>query len=150
MSRAKDLVRDNFPVSSAEAPGWQGAFGAVYTDVMAGGEKSQTLRLHGKVQDLIGGQGLSSQVQASQADRPTYRRARTLAPARLSFPPSPALGSTLPSTPTAISGPEAALAPTTAVSPLPPAARPVGTPPCRCGPRRPASGVPEAFPRHDT
>ena len=30
---AKDLVRNNFPISSAEGPGWQGAFDAVYTDV---------------------------------------------------------------------------------------------------------------------
>ena len=29
----KDLARNNFPVSSAEGPGWQGAFEAVYTDV---------------------------------------------------------------------------------------------------------------------
>ena len=37
----KDLARNNFPVSSAEGPGWQGAFAsealplrsAVYTDV---------------------------------------------------------------------------------------------------------------------
>ncbi len=28
----KDLVRNDFPVSSAEAPGWQGAFDAVYTE----------------------------------------------------------------------------------------------------------------------
>ena len=30
---SQGLVRDNFPVSSAEAPGWQGASEAVYTDV---------------------------------------------------------------------------------------------------------------------
>ena len=30
---AKDLARNSFPVSSAEAPGWQGACDAVYTDV---------------------------------------------------------------------------------------------------------------------
>ena len=29
----KDLARNNFPASSAEGPGWQGAFEAVYTDV---------------------------------------------------------------------------------------------------------------------
>ena len=27
------MARSNFPVSSAEGPGWQGAFEAVYTDV---------------------------------------------------------------------------------------------------------------------